>query len=182
MDRRGRGRRTRCWGCRNRRLRTSSAWGRRSTGRVKRPKYSDDVLVYKVSFFEIYGGRLFDLLNNRNKLLVQEDANQKIQVSGLTENEVKTPEAMLKTIEFANNARTTRATTSNDTSSRSHAICQIAIRSKDDRHVGKLLLVDLAVRIIWLFMHRAPKGLRIVRAITGKGDLRGPTSIKACWH
>ena len=101
--------------------------------------------MYKVSFFEIYGGRLYDLLNNRAKLLVQEDANQKIQISGLNDKEVKTPDAMLKVIEFGNAARTTRATTSNDTSSRSHAICQIAIRSKDDKHVGKLLLVDLAV-------------------------------------
>jgi hypothetical protein len=108
----------------------------------------DGALVYRVSFFEIYGGRLFDLLNGRNKLLVQEDANQRIQVTGLTNQEVKTPDAMLRVIDTANAARTTFATTSNDTSSRSHAICQIAICGADDRLVGKLLLVDLAVLVL----------------------------------
>lgn len=44
---------------------------------------------------------------------------------------------------LANAARTTHATVSNDTSSRSHAICQITIKSpKNDS--GKLILVDLA--------------------------------------
>ena len=43
----------------------------------------------------------------------------------------------------ANSARTTHATVANDTSSRSHAICQIIIK-KGDSDVGKLVLVDLA--------------------------------------
>lgn len=41
--------------------------------------------------------------------------------------------------------RTTHATEANDTSSRSHAVCQILLRDKDTRRVrGKLSLVDLA--------------------------------------
>ena len=43
----------------------------------------------------------------------------------------------------ANNVRTAYATSANDTSSRSHAICQIIIH-KDKDIVGKLVLVDLA--------------------------------------
>ena len=105
---------------------------------------SDTPLNYTVSFFEIYGGRLFDLLNNRNKLVLLEDANQKIQVQGITEKAVSTPEEMLKTIEYGHTVRTTHATTSNDTSSRSHAICQITIRNNSKNFVGKFLLVDLA--------------------------------------
>jgi kinesin family protein 2/24 len=98
-----------------------------------------------VSFFEIYGGRLFDLLNHRGQLLLMEDANQKIQVQGLEEKICNNPEEMFKIIEYGHTVRTTCATTSNDTSSRSHAICQIVIRTTDQKHVGKFLLVDLAV-------------------------------------
>lgn len=43
----------------------------------------------------------------------------------------------------ANSARTTHATAANDTSSRSHAICQIIVK-KGGSDVGKLILVDLA--------------------------------------
>jgi len=105
---------------------------------------------YSVSFFEIYGGRLFDLLNNRNKLVLLEDANQKIQVQGLTEKSVSTADEMLKIIEFGHTIRTTHATTSNDTSSRSHAICQITIKDSNGNFIGKFLLVDLAVFLLYL--------------------------------
>ena len=43
----------------------------------------------------------------------------------------------------ANATRTTHATVANDTSSRSHAICQILIKKNGD-DIGKLVLVDLA--------------------------------------
>lgn len=105
---------------------------------------SSTPMNYTVSFFEIYGGRLFDLLNNRNKLVLLEDANQKIQVQGITEKAVRSPEEMLKVIEYGHTVRTTHATTSNDTSSRSHAICQITVRSDSHNVAGKFLLVDLA--------------------------------------
>lgn len=42
-----------------------------------------------------------------------------------------------------NSNRTTHATVANDTSSRSHSICQIIVRRGDDV-IGKLVLVDLA--------------------------------------
>ncbi len=46
-------------------------------------------------------------------------------------------------MDTANKARTTHCTAANDTSSRSHSICQIAIK-KGGSDVGKLVLVDLA--------------------------------------
>jgi len=46
-------------------------------------------------------------------------------------------------MDMANKARTTYATAANDTSSRSHSICQVFIR-KGSNDVGKLVLVDLA--------------------------------------
>jgi kinesin family protein 2/24 len=46
-------------------------------------------------------------------------------------------------IDYGHSCRTTHQTTANDTSSRSHAICQLSI-SKGNKQLGKLLLVDLA--------------------------------------
>lgn len=46
-------------------------------------------------------------------------------------------------MDLANKARTTHSTAANDTSSRSHSICQVLIR-KNGSDVGKLVLVDLA--------------------------------------
>jgi kinesin family protein 2/24 len=46
-------------------------------------------------------------------------------------------------MDTANKARTTHATAANDTSSRSHSICQVYIR-KGGSDFGKLVLVDLA--------------------------------------
>ena len=51
---------------------------------------------------------------------------------------------MIDMIEFAHSERTTHATSSNDTSSRSHAICQIHIKEGNGKLMGKLFLVDLA--------------------------------------
>ena len=70
-----------------------------------------------MSFFEIYGGKLFDLLNGRSKLTVLEDKNQKIQIQGLEEKLVENEKDMIDMIEFAHSERTTHATASNDTSS-----------------------------------------------------------------
>ena len=86
-----------------------------------------------------------DLLNNRNILQLLEDQNQKVQIQGLIEKNVTSPEEMHKIIEFGHKIRTTHSTTSNDTSSRSHAICQIVMRDPNKKTlIGKLILVDLA--------------------------------------
>lgn len=76
-----------------------------------------------ISFYEIYGGKLFDLLNDKNKLNVLEDKKQRIQIQGLEEREASCEDELLDLIEYGNSLRTTHATTSNDESSRSHAIC-----------------------------------------------------------
>jgi kinesin family protein 2/24 len=80
---------------------------------------------FYVSFFEIYGGRLYDLLNNKKKLQVLEDKNQKVQIFGLEEKQVGTPDEMRQMIDLANSIRTTHNTVTNETSSRSHAICNV---------------------------------------------------------
>ncbi len=82
---------------------------------------------FYVSFFEIYGGRLYDLLNNKNKLQVLEDKNQKVQIFGLEEKLASSPDEMRMIIDMANSIRTTHNTVTNETSSRSHAICNVCL-------------------------------------------------------
>ena len=55
-----------------------------------------------VSFFEIYGGRIQDLLNKRQRLKVLEDGKGEVVVSGLKEFEASNPEGLLSLIESAN--------------------------------------------------------------------------------
>jgi kinesin family protein 2/24 len=98
-----------------------------------------------VSFFELYGGFLQDLLNDRKRLKILEDGKGEINVTGLQEFEASDSKTFLELMETGMNARTTHMTEANDTSSRSHAICQITLRDrKTNRMRGKLSLVDLA--------------------------------------
>ena len=98
-----------------------------------------------VTFFEIYGGRIQDLLNDRKRLKLLEDGKGEVVVSGLEEFDAIDPEQFFSLVDKGNKNRTTHATEANDTSSRSHAICQILMRDKvTSRLRGKLSLVDLA--------------------------------------
>jgi kinesin family protein 2/24 len=51
---------------------------------------------------------------------------------------------MIELIEYAHRIRTTKSTTSNDTSSRSHAVCNIYLRPFGKKAIRKLSIVDLA--------------------------------------
>ena len=78
-----------------------------------------------ITYFEIYGGKCLDLLNDKNLLNIMEDKNGNIQIPGLTERNTESARDLLSIMEQANTNRTTHATVANDTSSRSHAICQV---------------------------------------------------------
>ncbi|XP_057969126.1 kinesin-like protein KIN-13B [Malania oleifera] len=104
-----------------------------------------------VSFFEIYGGKLFDLLNDRRKLCMREDGKQQVCIVGVQEHRVSTVETIKELIEKGNASRSTGTTGANEESSRSHAILQLAIKRSVDgselkppRLVGKLSFIDLA--------------------------------------
>lgn len=64
------------------------------------PKLDDSVIL--VSFFEIYGGRIQDLLNNRERLKVLEDGKGEVVVTGLMEFEANNPKHLLEYMESAN--------------------------------------------------------------------------------
>ncbi|XP_058493040.1 kinesin-like protein KIF2A [Solea solea] len=101
-----------------------------------------DLQVY-ATFFEIYIGKVFDLLNRKAELRVLEDGKQQVQVVGLQEREVNCTEDILKLIKVGNSYRTSGKTSANAHSSRSHAIFQIILRREGEIH-GKFSLIDLA--------------------------------------
>ncbi|XP_057213344.1 kinesin-like protein KIF2A isoform X1 [Triplophysa rosa] len=110
---------------------------------LKKPNYKKlDLQVY-ATFFEIYSGKVFDLLNRKAKLRVLEDGKQQVQVIGLQEHDVRCTEDVLKLIEMGNSCRTSGQTSANAHSSRSHAVFQIILRRKGKMH-GKFSLIDLA--------------------------------------
>lgn len=73
--------------------------------------------------YEIYGGKIYDLINNHEQLKLLEDKNNKVQIQGLKEQFVQSEDEIIGLINQGNTLRTTHATKANDTSSRSHAVC-----------------------------------------------------------
>ncbi|XP_071650057.1 uncharacterized protein Klp10a isoform X3 [Temnothorax longispinosus] len=112
---------------------------------LKLAKYRPLNLVISASFFEIYSGKVFDLLADKEKLRVLEDGKQQVQIVGLTEKVVETCDEVLKLIQHGNSARTSGQTSANSNSSRSHAVFQIIARIPGTHKVhGKFSLIDLA--------------------------------------
>ncbi|KAL0925312.1 hypothetical protein M5K25_003633 [Dendrobium thyrsiflorum] len=119
--------------------------------RLMHHAYRNQGLQLFFSFFEIYGGKVFDLLSDRRKLCMREDGKQQVCIVGLQEFRVSNVETIRELIEKGNATRSTGTTGANEESSRSHAILQLAIKklvdgseSKPARIIGKLSFIDLA--------------------------------------
>ncbi|CAM9373236.1 unnamed protein product, partial [Ectocarpus sp. 13 AM-2016] len=105
-----------------------------------------------VSFLEVYNENIRDLLNDTGEFLdLREDPIKGPTVSGLAEVEARTPEEIMDLLHQGNQSRTQQATRANAASSRSHAVLQVVVESRDKApgtvatmHIGKLSLVDLA--------------------------------------
>ncbi|XP_003220255.1 kinesin-like protein KIF2C [Anolis carolinensis] len=110
---------------------------------LQQTRYKVQGLEVYVTFFEIYNGKLFDLLNKKAKLRVLEDGKQQVQVVGLQEVRVNCAEDVIRIIEAGSACRTSGHSFANSNSSRSHACFQIILRRKGKLH-GKFSLVDLA--------------------------------------
>lgn len=113
----------------------------------------DEKCKVMISFFELSGERTFDLLNEKTEVFVREDERGDIHIRGLSHIEVKTglqfcyccsfitdhhrfrlfnvhvpaEEQLQEKIAIGFAERSTKATKRNETSSRTHAICQISI-------------------------------------------------------
>ena len=70
------------------------------------------------SCYEIYGGKVFDLLNGRKKLEVREDGRRRVQVVGLREVPVGSLAVLQQLCDHSAAARSTGSTGANDESSR----------------------------------------------------------------
>ncbi|KAF3656089.1 Kinesin-like protein KIF2C [Capsicum annuum] len=127
---------------------------------LHQPIYRNQWFKLWLSFFEIYGGKLFDLLSDRKKLCMREDGRQQVCIVGLQEFEVSDVQVVKEYIERGNASRSTGSTGANEESSRSHAILQLVVKKhnevKDSRRnndgnetkagkvVGKISFIDLA--------------------------------------
>lgn len=102
-------------------------------------------LYLTVSFYEIYCGKLFDLLQNRELVKCLEDAKQKVNIMGLTETPVDSVEKIMEVIGNGLDVRTSGVTGANDDSSRSHAILQMELRKRKNNAVhARMSFIDLA--------------------------------------
>ncbi|XP_009951451.1 PREDICTED: kinesin-like protein KIF24, partial [Leptosomus discolor] len=102
-----------------------------------------DLLVF-ISFYEIYCGQLYDLLNGRKRLFAREDSKHIVQIVGLREIQVDSVDLLLEVILKGGKERSTGATGVNSDSSRSHAIIQIQIKDAANRTFGRISFIDLA--------------------------------------
>ena len=91
------------------------------------PEFRD--ITLHVSCFEIYGGKVFDLLGGRARLEVREDAKRKVQVVGLKEVQIKCMDDLSRLCQHAACARSTGSTGANDESSRSHSVMTFAVKT-----------------------------------------------------
>lgn len=96
-----------------------------------------------ISFYEIYCGKIHDLLNERQQLVAREDANQKVNIVGLMETQVTSVDDLMRIIGFGLSNRVVGVTGANDQSSRSHAVLQISLRNGRKLY-GKVSFIDLA--------------------------------------
>ncbi|CAL4950133.1 unnamed protein product [Urochloa decumbens] len=129
---------------------------------LHQPMYRNQHFKLWLSYFEIYGGKLFDLLSERRQLLMREDGKKQVCIVGLQEFEVSDVQIVKEYIEKGNAARSTGTTGANEESSRSHAILQLAVKkhipvadtrrqrdreaieAKNTKLVGKMSFIDLA--------------------------------------
>jgi len=66
--------------------------------RLSLPQYRSSVEIY-VTFYEIYCGKVFDLLNNKKRLRVLEDQKGLVQVCDRKEQQVKSVQDVLNIIQ-----------------------------------------------------------------------------------
>ena len=107
---------------------------------------------FTVSLLEIYNENIRDLLSDVEEYLdLREDPIKGPVVAGITEVEAKNGKEIMDLLTQGNAKRSQAATAANEVSSRSHAVLQVVVESKDrasgivaNIKVGKLSLVDLA--------------------------------------
>uniref|UniRef100_A0AAV2MPS5 Kinesin-like protein n=1 Tax=Knipowitschia caucasica TaxID=637954 RepID=A0AAV2MPS5_KNICA len=101
-------------------------------------------LTVFVSFFEIYCGQLYDLLDHRNRLFAREDGCGNVHIAGLCHKRVESVDSLLQVISRGTEHRSQGSSGVNPVSSRSHALLQIQLRGAGQSVHGRMWFVDLA--------------------------------------
>ncbi|KAL6702506.1 tubulin-dependent ATPase kip3 [Coniothyrium glycines] len=114
----------------------------------------EKVVEITLSYLEIYNETIRDLLvegGSKQTLMLREDANQAVSVAGLSSHRPQNVNEVMDMIVRGNEYRTMSPTEANATSSRSHAVLQINVSSKDrnasvnEPHtMATLSIIDLA--------------------------------------
>ena len=127
---------------------------------LQRPEYSH--LTLGVSLFEIYSGKLFDLINGRKLIKCLEDSRGKVCFPGLTEHPISGPDRLMELINEGATNRSTGTTSRNADSSRSHAVLQLSLRKtvggrkKNVEHGTYILLLTVYDPLCTYLSHKFP--------------------------
>lgn len=98
-----------------------------------------------VSFYEIYSGKLFDLLNGRSPVQTLEDETKNLNMVGLTEHPVTDHSALLELMNVGAAQRSSGSTHVNDRSSRSHAVLVFTVKPRRETRIfSRISFIDLA--------------------------------------
>jgi kinesin family protein 2/24 len=103
--------------------------------------YTD--LELHLSFFEIYCGKLQDLLNKRSEIICREDKNQQVQLVNMVEIQCTTAEDIMAALSKGMQLRASGTTGANAESSRSHAIMTMTLKHYGKSY-SKMSFIDLA--------------------------------------
>jgi centromeric protein E len=93
--------------------------------------------LLRVSYLEIYNEKIFDLLNQstpgtqQEEIKLREDSKRGVYASPLKEEIVQSPNQLLRVISRGDQARRVGSTQFNARSSRSHAVVQIVVESRE---------------------------------------------------
>jgi kinesin family protein 2/24 len=118
----------------------------------------DRKVAVGVSMFEIYGQKVFDLLDEHKALTALEDKDGVLQLVGLSRHRCRDFGHFMEITDVGRDARSTTATGANATSSRSHCVMALSLLNESDGPgsditytpknaadvIGKLSLIDLA--------------------------------------
>lgn len=99
------------------------------------------------SFYEVYGSKLFDLLNDRGEVKVLQDEYKNIHIVGLRERPVDTAADLTELMRAGQSLRACGTTSANDRSSRSHAVLVLNLKQSSQDAAGlfgRMTFVDLA--------------------------------------
>ena len=103
--------------------------------------YND--LALHLSFYEIYCGKLYDLLNKKAEIICREDKNGQVCMTNIKEIPCSNVQDIMNALKTGMKFRASGETGANAESSRSHAIMTLTLKHYE-RVYSKISFIDLA--------------------------------------